>query len=118
MFEVFNDGYESVVLKHRFEVMDSEGNLHTSQGNFHGENGLPELSLYYPQENKLTLNKPQLILIVKFISKKALSVTCKLELFDESTDCRIYSLPLSATADNSLLTTYTYLSDPQNIYKL
>jgi len=27
-------------------------------------------------------------------------------------------LPISATADNSLLTTFTYLADPENIYKL
>jgi hypothetical protein len=56
--------------------------------------------------------------MVKFLSKKAMSFTCKLELYDDATDCRVYSLPLSATADNSLLTTFSYLFDTQNIYLL
>ena len=56
--------------------------------------------------------------MVKFVSRKPISLTCKLELFDEVTDCRVYSLPVSVTADNSLLTTFSYLSDQQNVFKL
>ncbi len=56
--------------------------------------------------------------MIKFISRKVCSITCKLEIYDDATDCRIYSLPISATADYSLLTTFSYLSDPDNIYKL
>ena len=29
----------------------------------------------------------------------------------------MYSLPVSVTADNSLLTTFSYLSDQQNVFK-
>jgi hypothetical protein len=64
------------------------------------------------------MNKRQLFLILKFIAKRSMSFTCKLELYDEATDCRTYSIPISGTADNSLLTTFAYLSDPQNIYRL
>lgn len=64
------------------------------------------------------VNKRQLFVIVKFMAKRPISFTCKLQLYDEATDCRTYSLPISGTADNSLLTTFSYLSDPQNIYRL
>lgn len=76
------------------------------------------MSLVFPEGNKLSINKRSLIVMVKFMSRKPTSFTCKLELYDDLTDCRVYALALSATADNSLLTSFAYLSDPQNLYKL
>jgi len=64
------------------------------------------------------MNKKSLYVLVKFISKKSISFSCKLEFYDDLTDCRVYSLPVSATADNNLLTNFEYLTDSQNIYKL
>jgi hypothetical protein len=72
----------------------------------------------FPEGSKMGVNKRQLFLILKFIARRPISFTCKLELYDEATDCRIYSLPISGTADNSLLTNFAYLADTQNIYRL
>lgn len=41
MFEVQNEGYETISLKHRFEMCDVEGNPQISKGNLPGDNGLP-----------------------------------------------------------------------------
>ncbi len=55
---------------------------------------------------------------MKFSSKKIISFSCKLEIFDNCKDSRIYRLPISGTADNSILTIYPYLSDKENYFKL
>lgn len=62
-------------------------------------------------------NKKELYIIVKFVCKKSISFTCKLELFDNTKDCRVYSIPISGTTDSSILTLFPYLSDPENRYK-
>ena len=36
MFEVYNEGYESIILKHRFEMVDSDGNMRMTNGNLVG----------------------------------------------------------------------------------
>lgn len=97
--------------------MDSEGNIHISKGNLIGDSNFPEIIAVFPEGGKMGNNKRQLFVIVKFSSKRAISFTCKLELYDEQTDCRSYSLSVSGTADNSILTTFSYLSDPQNIFR-
>ena len=97
--------------------MDSEGNIHISKGNLIGDSNFPEIIAVFPEGGKMGNNKRQLFVIVKFISKRSLSFTCKLVLYDEATDCRTYSLSVSGTADNSILTTFSYLSDPENIFR-
>lgn len=58
--------------------MDSEGNIHVSKGNLIGDNNFPELVAVFPEGGKMGMNKRQLFVIVKFISKKSISFTCKL----------------------------------------
>lgn len=41
MLEVYNEGYESINLKHRFEIMDAEGNVHLSKGNLQADSNFP-----------------------------------------------------------------------------
>ena len=62
-------------------------------------------------------NKKELYIIVKFVCKKPISFACKLELFDNTKDCRVYSIPISGTTDSSILTLFPYLSDPDTRYK-
>ena len=57
------------------------------------------------------INKKELYIIVKFMCKKSISFTCKLELYDDTKDCRVYSIPVSGTTDSSILTLFTYLND-------
>ena len=56
--------------------------------------------------------------MLKFMSKKPISMTCKLELYDDLIDCRVYGLSVSMVADVSLLTTFRYMSDIDNMYKM
>ena len=49
--------------------------------------------------------------------KKPISFTCKLELYDNTKDSRVYSIPVSGTTDSSILTLFTYLADPENRFK-
>ena len=105
-------------MKHRFEIMDSEGNIHIFKGNLNADNVFPEISVIFPDGGKLSMNKKEMFVLVKFISKKPISFTCKLELYDDNTDCRVYSLPISGTADNSLLTNFPYISDTENIFRI
>jgi hypothetical protein len=43
--------------------------------------------------------------------KKPISFTCKLEIYDNTKDSRVYSIPVSGTTDSSILTLFTYMSD-------
>lgn len=55
-------------------------------------------------------NKKKLPVIVKFLVKKPLSFTYMLKIYDES-QTNLYTLPVSGTSDNSILTTFPYISD-------
>ena len=102
MFKIINEGYETIDIKHRIYSMEDLSLI-------------PEIILFYPEGSKMGINKKELYVIVKFVAKKPVSFTVKLEIYD---GCRIYELPISGTSDNSLFTIFPYLLDKQNLYKL
>jgi hypothetical protein len=99
-----------------------EGNCVVQGSNYYqnthtNHSSIPEINVVYPEGVKMGHNKKELYIIVKFVCKKPISFTCKLELFDNTKDCRVYSIPISGTTDSSILTLFTYLSDTDNRYK-
>ena len=46
-----------------------------------------------------------------------MSFTCRLELYDNTKDNRVYELPISGTTDCSVLTIWPYLNDKENKWR-
>lgn len=79
-----------------------------------------------PLLTKMGINKKDLIVLVKFISKlNSISITCRLEFYDNNNlnnsnnviNDRHYEITLSATCDNSLLTIWPFINDSFNRWR-
>lgn len=91
IFQVLNDGYENVEL--RYEIREDPGNIN--------------LKLHYLDGKQLGITKPKITVEAIFQSSRPVSFTNIVDFFDQ--DGGKYSLPISGTADNSLLTTYSFI---------
>lgn len=47
-FDVINEGFEAISLKHRFDIVDSSGNFLISEGNLHADANRPEITVIFP----------------------------------------------------------------------
>jgi len=90
-FRIVNDGYENLTLRHK--VFGEEGNIN--------------VKLRFPEGNNVGMSKKRMRGDAVFSSSKPISFTTKAEFYDEVG--KVYSLPISGTADNCLLTSYAYL---------
>ena len=91
-FSVINHGYDNLELKYRLP-MDS--------------NRVP-LSIRFPEGTNLGIAKERIPVEVVFFSRKAMSFTAQIDFFDG--DSNKFSIPISGTADNCLLTSYAFVS--------
>ena len=99
-FKVINDGYENLTLKEHF-ANDFNGNL----------------QLRYLDGKNLGVTKNKIKMEVSFSSEKPFSFTTKLDFADN--DGRNYTIAVSGTSDNCLLTNYSYFQRyAANEYKL
>lgn len=89
-FKVINDGYENLTLKENF-ANDFNGNL----------------IIRYIEGKNLGVTKNKIKVEVMFSYEKPFSFTTKLDFLDN--DGRSYTIPVSATTDNCLLTNYSYI---------
>ena len=89
-FYVSNDGYESLDLRYKIA----------------GEGKLP-VTLNFPDGQTITSNHNVLPVDVVFSSKKPITFTINIDFYDDAEG--IFSIPVTCTADNSLLTTYSYV---------
>jgi len=88
-FKVINDGYENLTLKERF-ANDFNGNL----------------QLKYLEGKNLGVTKNKIKMEVSFYTEKPFSFTTKLDFADN--EGRNYTIAISATSENCLLTNYSY----------
>ncbi len=98
------------------EIYDLEGNCVVQGSNYYQNttnthSTIPDITVIYPEGVKMGINKKELYVIVKSLSKKSVSFTCRLELYDNTKDNRVYSIPVSGTTDSSILTLFPYLTD-------
>jgi hypothetical protein len=90
-FRIINDGYENLTLRNRV----------------FGEEGSINLKLQFPEGTNLSITKKRMRVDAVFISQKSLSFTTRVEFYDEFGVA--YMIPVSGTADNCLLTAYSYM---------
>ncbi|KAM3143753.1 Encoded by [Paramecium bursaria] len=99
-FRILNDGYENLNLRHK--VYGEEGNI-----NIH---------LRFPEGNNIGMSKKRLRVDALFQSSKPLSFTTRIEFYDEVG--KVYTIPVSGTADNCLLSNYSYLQRQQGYFRI
>lgn len=90
-FRILNDGYENLNLRHK--VFGEEGNIN--------------VKLKFPEGNNIGMSKKRLRVNAIFSSIKPISFTTKIEFYDEMG--KVYPIPVSGTADNCILTCYSYM---------
>jgi len=97
-FYVVNGGYDNVEL--RFAVPQDAGNL--------------QISIDMPDGKQLGVTKQRIPAEVTFLSSRPISFTTRLDFFDSENNR--YSIPLSGTADNSLLTAFPFIQrNPEEV---
>ena len=89
-FYIGNEGYESIDLKYRIA----------------GDGKLP-VTLNFPDGQTITSNHTQLPVEVTFLSKRPMTFVVNIDFFDDADN--IFSIPVTCTADNSVMTVYGYL---------
>lgn len=99
-FKIVNDGYENLSIKTR--VMDELGNL--------------GLKCDFPDGKTLGVGKSKIRVDVSFNLPKPVSFTTKIEFSDEQG--KVYTIPVSGTADNSLFTNFQYLQRCQGDFRI
>ncbi len=99
-FYVINEGYENLDLKYRLPIDTSK---------------VP-LKLRFPEGSKLSAHKQKVPVELTFISTKPISFNSKIDFFDH--DGNKYSIHVSCTADNCLLTNYPYLVANKETFNL
>ena len=91
-FFVINHGYDNLELKYRLPMDSSR---------------VP-LTITFPEGTTLGIAKERIPVEVVFMSRKAMSFTAQIDFFDA--DSNKFSIPISGTADNCLLTSYAFVS--------
>jgi hypothetical protein len=100
LFHVVNEGYESLEVKFRLPT---------------DTHRIP-LTINFPEGQQLGITKPKIPVEVFFESSKPISFCAKIEFLDNDTG--VYPLPISGTAENSILTCHRYLADNVELYHL
>ncbi|GFH14482.1 calponin-homology (CH) domain-containing protein, partial [Haematococcus lacustris] len=90
-FHILNNGYDNLELRFRLPADESH---------------LP-LRISFPEGNLVGLAKAKLPVVVSFEALKPVSFTASIDFLDE--DGKRYSIPVSAAADNCLLTHYSFM---------
>lgn len=85
-FTIINNGYDNLELRYRLPA----------------DEGHQPMKVEFPEGNLIGIAKERLPVVVTFASDKPLSFTANIDFIDE--DGKRYSLPVTATADNCLLT--------------
>jgi hypothetical protein len=85
-FLIFNDGYENMHITHN--IIQDMTNI--------------PVYIKFPEGANLAVTKKTLRVEAGFFYKKPISFTLRLEFYDDEN--RVYSIPISGTTDNSLLT--------------
>lgn len=98
-FYISNDGYESLDLRYKIA----------------GDGKLP-VSLSFPDGQTITSNHNVLPVEVSFVAKKAMTFTVNIDFFDDMDG--IFSIPVTCTADNSLMTTFGYVKYREGSYTI
>jgi len=78
--------------------------------------GLVNLKLNYPDGKNLNVSRKKIRVEITFVSDRPQSFTTKLEFVDENS--RQYSIPVSCTTDNCILTNYSYLQRAVSDYQI
>lgn len=91
VFHIINDGYDNLELKVRLPA---------------DEHHLP-LQLSFPDGTLIGIAKEKLTVVVSFTAQKPTSFTANVDFLDE--DGKRYSLPITGTVDNSMLTLESFL---------
>jgi hypothetical protein len=89
-FRVINDGYENCNLKCQF--LDDVANI--------------GVKLHYPEGLNIGITKQKIRIDLTWKFNKPMSFCLKLEFTDDMN--RTFTIPVSGTADNCILTNYTY----------
>lgn len=102
LFHIVNEGYESLEVKYRLPT----------------DNIRIPLTINFPEGQQLGITKPKIPVEVFFEAStyKASSFCAKIEFLDN--DSGSYSLPVSGTTDNCILTCYHYLHHNDEFYTL
>jgi hypothetical protein len=100
VFNVINEGYEKLDLKYKLPS---------------DTNKIP-LKLKFVEDSILTTDKPTVTVEISFVSPKPTSFSAKIDFFDNEENR--FSLPVTCTADNCLLTTYPFLVHNKDSYKI
>lgn len=99
-FRVLNDGYENLNLRHK--VFGEEGNI--------------SVKLRFPEGQNMGITKRRLRVDALFQAHKAISFTTRIEFYDDAG--KIYTIPVSGTTDNCLLTNYPYIQRSQGDFRI
>ena len=91
VFRIINQGYENLTLRHQISQ----------------EFGPLDIKLDYLDGNQMGITKHRIRIEIRFTSKRALSFTTNLEILDDLD--KVYSIPISGTADNCVFTNFGYI---------
>lgn len=100
LFHITNEGYESLDVKVRLPT----------------DNIRIPLTINFPEGQTVGITKPKIPVEVFFQSNKPISFCAKLEFLDNDTGS--YTLPISGTTENSILTCHHYLQQNVEFYTL
>mmetsp|Transcript_76352 Transcript_76352/g.221693 ORF Transcript_76352/g.221693 Transcript_76352/m.221693 type:complete len:2886 (+) Transcript_76352:129-8786(+) len=101
LFYIINEGYESLEVKYRLPT----------------DNIRIPLTINFPEGQQLGITKPKIPVEILFQSPhKASSFCAKIEFLDNDSGC--YSLPVSGTTENCVLTTHYYLHYNDEFYTI
>lgn len=87
VFKIYNDGYENLTIDHK--VIDELQKLN--------------INLNFPEGKTLGVAKNRIKVEATFSSKAPISYTTKIIFSDQTNQ---FTIPISGTADNSILTNY------------
>lgn len=90
MFRIINEGYD---------IFNIEPVISKDMGPLN-------VKVVLPEGKNLNISRKRLRVEILFKSDKPLSFTTKMEIVDPNS--RVYSIPISGTADNCILSNYTY----------
>jgi hypothetical protein len=69
--------------------------------------GFINIKLHYPEGKNLNVSRKKIRVEIQYKSDKPQSFTTKIEFTDENSRC--YSIPVSGTTDNCIMSNYSYL---------
>jgi hypothetical protein len=100
VFNVMNEGYEELSLQYRLPADTTK---------------IP-LTISFPEGNVLSIERASIPVELSFMSTKPMSFTANVQFFDGRG--QTFNIPVTCTADNCLLTNYSFLVENKEGYKL